>query len=65
MPNCVTCKDSTTCLTCNQGYFIDSAGTICRECKNNISHCLDCYNQSYCKACELGFYLISTNASCA
>ena len=62
--NCVTCRNDTTCLTCMEGYFIDSLGTLCRACNVNITNCLACYNQSYCKSCQLGFYLNTTNATC-
>ncbi|EAR85854.2 transmembrane protein, putative (macronuclear) [Tetrahymena thermophila SB210] len=51
--NCKYCQDNTTCLSCNQGYFIDSNNSCsrcdpdCHTCQNTSNFCTSCYNQYY------------------
>lgn len=65
---CATCANSTGCLTCAKGYFLNSTCyTTCPDkyypddasgsCKDCISPCLNCVSNSTCKNCITGYIM--------
>lgn len=61
---CAMCVNSTTCLDCFQGYFINSTTHTCTTCVSVIQGCSSCRNSTTCEECNSGFYLLA-NGSCA
>lgn len=59
MPNCWTCSDQNTCLTCQSGFYVNSTSSKCARC--NIPNCFTCSNESTCLTCLPGSYMDSTS----
>jgi hypothetical protein len=53
---CQVCSSSTSCSTCNGGYFINPL----QRCSPCSSNCLTCPSASVCKTCSPGFFLNAT-----
>lgn len=61
---CITCLDAGTCLSCGNGYYLDSGTKTCKICYTAIANCLTCYNTSYCVGCQHGYYLNTLKTAC-
>ncbi|CAG9329821.1 unnamed protein product [Blepharisma stoltei] len=57
---CVACSESSTCLKCSQGYWLDSLS--CSPC-SSIPNCQACDNGTICTKCQ-ATYLLNENKSC-
>lgn len=58
--NCQTCSTSTSCLTCTNGYYIN---TLYR-CSACIANCKTCASATTCSACFDTFYYNSYTVQC-
>jgi proprotein convertase subtilisin/kexin type 5 len=54
--NCITCTNSTVCLTCNRGFVV--ANGSCRGCSSTCSTC-NPYNITQCTSCANGLSLVN------
>ena len=66
MPECVTCSDSLTCLTCNIGWTLNSSNLCyCDPIINNLTNCQKCAGLTICTACVSNlFYVNPFDFSC-
>ncbi len=55
LANCLYHATATTCLTCNDGYYLGS-DSKCYLCQQN---CLKCTGRFTCTTCSAGYYLSS------
>ena len=66
MPQCVTCTDYATCLTCSIGFVVNSSNLCsCDPVGNNLTYCQTCTSLTVCTLCVSNLYFLSpTNFSC-
>lgn len=61
--NCLSCPNSTVCLTCRSGYRLSSSQTACLLNLCTVSNCLLCNSNGTCAKCISNANL--SNGSCA
>ncbi len=49
IPNCDSCDNSTSCILCQPGYYLNPASTECLSCGAN---CVYCENDTECLSCD-------------
>jgi hypothetical protein len=58
MEGCAFCEVGTICLSCLQGYFLNTTTHICEPC-TQAEGCLICRDALDCRLCDAGYYLDS------
>lgn len=61
MTGCTFCTNSTVCLSCGSGYFLNSS-SLCQAC-TDLTGCLVCKNSTTCLFCNTGYYFNSFSCS--
>lgn len=54
LTGCVFCTNTSTCLSCGSGYFMNSSN-LCSPC-TSLTGCLVCKNSNTCLFCDTGYY---------
>jgi len=66
LSKCMTCNNALTCLTCSEGYVMDSAN--CVLCETKLDGCSKCILNTVttfnCTYCQVGNYLKTTDKKC-
>jgi hypothetical protein len=60
MNGCATCRNSSYCLTCYLGYYLDQSSLPaqqCTQCDISLTGCMFCFNNTNCQKCASGYYL--------
>lgn len=62
---CASCTDSSTCIMCFGGYYLNS-GATCSICRDALPGCVTCYNDTACVLCSPETYLVGDDCvNCA
>lgn len=67
LPGCYLCKNSTHCLGCSNGYWLDTSSTTtnpCKPCFTSMAGCSQCSSNSVCISCVQGYFLNSGTQKC-
>ncbi len=59
LPNCNTCTNSTICITCLNGFVMNSS--ICKNCSSAMPNCYLCTTLNICTQCINSTFLIINN----
>lgn len=60
IPGCFLCLNSTWCLGCSNGYYLDLTVTttrLCKPCVTKITGCNQCSSNTTCISCIQGYFL--------
>ena len=60
IPSCNYCLNSTVCLSCRSGYYLNSNNT-CSMCTASLPGCIFCASSSTCRQCQAGYFLNAAN----
>lgn len=59
---CNQCANDSYCISCLQGYFLDSGATNkCKFCWDSMVGCLSCTAANTCNLCDYRYFLNGSN----